>query len=233
MPNYDSNVQNGNSLKVKLREHGRVGTRRRTIVFQATPDLTEESSVNYTPIEIVHAPAEMYIYKNTPSRTWNIQVPLVSRTRDEATINLARLNLLRSWRMPVFGSTRDVTNNIQQLSDDIGSEQLEAIRNDIGDDDLVLGAPPPVLQFSAYSDASHRGHLYKVRTVLTQFSTNYQSDVDYIPTGYGTKGYEEFAANVPMPTIMSLNLTLAETHAPDELSKFNLSQYRLGVLEGF
>ena len=94
----------------------------------------------------------------------------------------------------------------------------------------LLGQPPPVLWFSAYhggvgaaTSGLGGGHLGRIPVVIQQLTIPYPSDVDYIPTSNG----------VPMPTIMTIDLTLLETHSPNEYSAFSLEQYRKGLLEHF
>ena len=56
-------------------------------------------------------------------------------------------------------------------------------------------------------------------------SIPYPSDVDYIPT--------DDENPTPMPTIMTLDITLIETHSPTEYENFSLDDYRIGNLIGF
>lgn len=103
----------------------------------------------------------------------------------------------------------------------------------------ILGAPPDVLLFSAYSATSGETggmtktegltHIRRIPVVITTLNITYPSDVDYIPASGGGSGGE----GVPMPTVMSVEITLNETHSPDEYSNFSLEDFYNGRLEGF
>ena len=67
-------------------------------------------------------------------------------------------------------------------------------------------------------------NIHKVPVVIQQLSIPYPSDVDYISTPEGE----------PVPTIMSLDLTLQEAHSPSEYSEdFSLYKFRKGILPNF
>ncbi len=93
----------------------------------------------------------------------------------------------------------------------------------------VLGAPPQVLLLSAYSDNRSRTgrrqsqHIDRIPVVIQQLNVPYPSDVDYIPTTSG----------VPMPIIMTVDITLVETHSPAEYENFSLDDYSRGLLRSF
>ncbi len=199
-----------NQFKVKLQHPY---DRNRRVVFEVTPDLVENRSVNYKSLDPIHMPGQIFVYGSTSSRTFNISsVRLISRTPSEAQKNLEYLHLLRFWCMPRFGK--------QTTVEDKG----------LG----VLGGPPDVVLLSAYSKtpgdinqsnnaAQKMGHLNRVPVVITQLSVPYPSDIDYIPTPDG----------VPMPTIMTLDMSLVETHSPTEYENFSLAQFKNGTLPGF
>ena len=238
-----------NVFKVKL-QHPAV--RARKVVFDVTPDLIENRNVNYRNLDPVHMPGQIFVYGSTSSRTFNISnARLVSRTREEAEQNLRRLHLLRSWAMPVFGrnalseqqrearASRNAREGLALAPEDpvpgaTGVGLTSAQRTDLFGQDL-LGAPPNVLHLSAYSatptlDTGSQGstalrmeHIRRVPCVIQQISIPYPSDVDYIPSITG----------VPMPTIMTIDMTLIETHSPQEYESFSLNDFRNGVLEGF
>lgn len=202
---YTDKEDSGNTFKVKLKEQGST-TERRMVVFQASPDIAESRTVNYKQFDPVHAPGSIMSYINTTSRTFGVSgVKLISRNREEAAANLARLNLIRSWTMPVFG------------------------KGGTGDD--VLGAPPRILMFSAYSSNTNTGNIYNIPTVLTSLNINYPTDVDYIPTSRNAEwGVTE---GTPFPVIMSIDLNLIETHSPTKYKAFSLMDYRQGKMGGF
>lgn len=91
-----------------------------------------------------------------------------------------------------------------------------------------LGSGPDVLLFSAYSEANFRGNIYRVPVVISNLGITYPDDVDYIPCGAGSH------ENTPFPTVMQMDVTLIETHSPEEYANvFDLNMYRQGLLENF
>lgn len=59
-----------------------------------------------------------------------------------------------------------------------------------------------------------------IPVVLSSLNVDYPSDVDYIPTEYGTN----------VPVIQSISFQLTEARVPDDLNKFDLEKFKLGVL---
>lgn len=240
-----------NIFKVKL-QHPII--RSRKVVFDVTPDLIENRNVNYRTLDPVHLPGQIYVYGSTASRTFNISnARLISRTREEAENNLRRLQILRAWTMPVFGkgslenltlsqrqarAQRDATSGFNAIdAPETGNESVGLTspqRREIYGRDLV-GSPPNVIHLSAYSatpskSTGGRGnqalqleHIRRVPCVVQQLSIPYPSDVDYIPSISG----------IPMPTIMTIDMTLVETHSPQEYEAFSIDDFRQGILRGF
>ena len=178
---------------------------RESVTFATTPDLIEARNANYKTVDPIHAPGQIAAYQNTSSRNFSISsIRLISRTTIEAEANLKTLWILRSWLMPSFGKST--------------KEEGRELR----------GSPPPVLYLTAYSkeSASNQspGHINRVPVVLQNLSIPYPSDVDYIPTSKD---------RIPMPTIMTLDMTLMETHSPNEYENFSISNFRKGILRGF
>lgn len=224
-----------NQFKVKLRSQ----VTNTVVAFDVTPEITETRNVNYKTLEPVHLPGGIHVYGGTSSRIFNINnIRLVSRSRREATKNLYRLNILRSWAMPYFG-----VNNTS-----------------------LVGAPPDVLALNAYAtgpqdsanskvltadESSRQGegnqeqnsnrikrerptNIHNIPVVLQQISIPYPSDTDYINTISETfNDGTEILEGVPFPAIMTVDLVLLETHSPSEFGKFNLKDYRQGRLENF
>lgn len=243
-------VQQGIDYRVSLRNST---NRREFVTLEATPDLIETRNVNYKTIDPVHAPGQMVAYQNTQSRGFNLsQIKLISRTRREASINLWRLWVLRAWCMPRFGlstlsdlgrqfreqavlsgdktfsfESADGTTETAQFSS-AADFQSRAQQEFGGGAFERRGEPPPVLLLSAYSRpgtvGKSRGHINQVPVVITNLSIPYPSDADYIP---------DERTGVPMPTIMTLDMQLTETHSPREYENFSLSAFKAGILGGF
>lgn len=220
-----------NSHKIKLR--GSDGS----VTFDVTPDFIETRNVNYSTMEPLHQPGQIFVYKNTSSRNFNISnARMLSRTIEEANKNLIRLHRLRGWTMPRFGQRSSTLDN-DQFGNRQGSSVLGNNLKDTGRDEEfreffgseILGAPPQVLELSAYShkrSPNGKGiaqHIDRVPVVIQQLNIPYPADVDYIPTSTG----------VPMPIIMTVDITLVETHSPREYEHFSLDHFKRGLLPGF
>lgn len=122
------------------------------IEFVVMPEIVENRSVSYEPVQPVQFPGAFQKYKGTESVQWQINATFVSRTSDEASLNLKYLSWLRAWTMPFYGEA-------------IKSSKFQS----------RLGAPPPVLKFKGY-----RGLLGEVPVVINSLSWNWPKDVDYI-----------------------------------------------------
>jgi hypothetical protein len=226
--------------RVKL---AKSGNESEYVLMEATPELVETRNVNYKTVDPVHAPGQIFAYVNTTARTFNISsVKLISRTQEEAERNLLYLWRLRSWTMPEFGvggltndqrlARRAVATNLRNsgtISEEDRRSVLRTIQNNSAEYGTnLLGTPPAVLMLSAYSpntqDRNKRAHIHRVPVVIQNISIPYPADTDYIPTG---------ANKIPMPTIMTIDMTLAETHSPAEYSRFSLSQFKNGTLRNF
>lgn len=212
------------------------------VTIEATPELVETRNVNYKTIDPVHAPGQIFAYQNSTARTFNMSsVKLVSRTKNEADRNLLYLWLLRAWTMPEFGrggltdsQRRHRETQTRRLQrDGISAAQQREILQDIRNDASwygtnMRGTPPAVLLLSAYSpsnqDRTAMAHIHKVPVVIQNLSIPYPSDTDYIPSNVG---------GVPMPTIMTIDMTMAETHSPAEYQNFSLSEFKAGRLKDF
>lgn len=236
-----------NPYRVRLVDSsGNVSGRYKRVVFSVTPDLMETRTVNYRNIDPIHAPGSIMAYANTASRMFNISsIRLISRTVKEANQNLRDLWLLRSWTLPRFGRTtvsdtqrenRDWLETIRGSGSSTELNLAEQERDVIYQETNVerdgdpfgaelRGSPPKVLLLSAYSAEGRNvaQHINRVPVVIQNLNIPYPSDVDYIHT----------STNVPMPTIMTIDLSLQETHSVNEYERFDLNSFRKGTLRGF
>jgi len=217
------------TLKVKLRSV--TGER---VYFNVTPDLNETRSVNYSIIEPAHAPGTIAAFKNTSSRIFTISnAKLIARTQGEAQRNLHYLQYLRSWTTPRFGTMtlderqrilRSYQHQDLEYADDQGGYDQVIDNGEYGTE--LIGAPPAVIYLTAHSHETNKStlqNIVKVPTVIQSLSINYPSDVDYIPS----------TTNIPVPTIMTVDITLMETHSPGEYQTFSLGAFRKGILGNF
>lgn len=126
------------------------------IVFEVMPTVSESHSANYRELTPIQHPGSILKYEGTSAREWNITVKLISRTIDEATDNLNKINVLRSWLMPYYGQG---TANNSRTS-------------------MYLGAPPEIITFKAYGPQV----IGPLKCVLVSYQWNWPNDVDYIQT---------------------------------------------------
>lgn len=243
-----------NKFKAKL-VHFR--DRSQVFIINNSPSISESRTVNYDEIRPIHMPGSIMAYVTTPSRTFGVSdVKLISQTSQQATRNMIDLQMLRSWMLPRFGqgvvfkSTAPISagegpsamapkaevaarNRKLKEIDDKNLKMLksnEEYNSKINNNEL-LGMPPPILHFSAYSDSSQSKNrvntllqnIQKIPVVMTNLSIAYPNDLDYIPTTTG----------VPFPTIMTISFDLTETHSPKSFDEFNLDNFRAGILGGF
>lgn len=166
------------------------------VFFDIMPEVTEVRAVEYEVIAPPQMPGEFQKYKGTKSVAWTIIGTLTAATRAEAQRNLTFINLLRAWTVPFFGQ-----------------KQTGAL----------LGAPPPVLQFSGW-----RGLVGAVPVVLTGLNWNWPKDVDWLPT----ETSDERQQLIPFPAVMNVNITVVESFSADQFNGFNLEEYRAGRMVG-
>jgi len=192
------------------------------VVFDASPDISENGSVNYKNIDPVHAPGSILVFSSSSARTFQISnIKLFSRNGAEATANYNRVQILKSWRYPVFG---------QASTDKLYGDPL-------------LGAPPAVLELSAYNKPNGNaesgmasGLINRVPVVITNIGIDYPSDIDYIPTiavGEVDGPLSHIPSGIPVPAIWTISLTLMECHSPSQYQRFSISDFRRGILDGF
>ena len=195
------------------------------IAFRVSPESINESrQAVYKQLEPLHMPGAIQVYTHTTPRTWAVSgVKLISRNGLEAEDNLTTVNILRSWLTPYFGKSST-------------AGELDNYKGE------MLGAPPPVLLFSAYSDGkltssqqnnsdfggAHDGWamgiLRNVPVVIQSLNIPFGNDVDYIETDQTWQ---------PFPVVLPLDFSLVETHSPKEFSDFDIVKYKQGILEGY
>lgn len=73
------------------------------VVFRVTPQISESKSANYIEESGLRAAASLIIYSGSPSRDFNLNIKLVSRTKDEAVENFRILHRMKGWPQPTKG----------------------------------------------------------------------------------------------------------------------------------
>lgn len=218
------------------------------VTFEVTPQFTEDRAADYNAVTPVHMPGSIQMYRSTSSRTFNLTATLISRNGEDALKNRQRLQMLRGWLMPYFGSTDTLTEQNRTIRKQNAGfsitdqtlppeQQAEQARSRIQAEGVQLrGAPPDVLYLYAYSTGSDQMsgtrmyptyNINRVPVVLSSLNITYPDDVDYIPVDNGEWIIE------PFPVKMSVNLQLLETHSPREFERFDLAAYKAGTLANF
>jgi hypothetical protein len=174
--------------KVKLVAEPGVGG---VVTFEAMPTISESRSASYDPVSVLHHPGDILKYKSSSARSWGIDVKLISRTPQEAAMNLNSINKIRAWVMPFYGMGT-------------GSN---------GATSRYLGAPPPILTLTAYGDTM----IGPVKCVLESYSWTWPNDVDYIPAGTGSSPVP-FPAIVSLTLTLKESFSPAEYSGFDILS---------------
>lgn len=218
-----------------------------TVKFDVTPDLSETIEVNYSTVQPTQAPGGFQVYEGTSPRSFNLSgIRLISRTMEEATRSLIYMNRLKGWAYPYFGlGTAKAENNKTKRqqereleSDSPGTyvpeahdmQPFEELFNEFQNGPPVqghVGAPPDILELSAYGDSTALGMLYKIPVVISSITIPYPSDVDYMPTYLGSPG------SLPFPTILQMDISLMEAQSPASLTAFNLQDFHKGRMVGF
>lgn len=225
------------------------------VVFEVTPSFAESRTADYSAVTPAHMPGSIQMYRSTQSRTFSITAKLISRTSQEAQVNRRYLQILRGWLMPYFGATNTLSeqnkqarielnqkiDNVQaakQGVDQQTSTQLDALRKQIGVQ--LTGAPPDVLYLYAYSASANYGtgerlmgtsNVNRVPVVMSSLNITYPEDVDYIPVSETLTTTTQSVE--PFPVSINVDLTLLETHSPNEYERFDLNAYKAGKLANF
>lgn len=98
------------------------------VVFNVSPKLGESRKVDYTQVQPVGMPGSLQVYKSTDSRTFNLTVPLISRSTSDATLNAFNLQMLRSWTMPYFGLNSVTDPNTIRMRRDASGNRSQIYR---------------------------------------------------------------------------------------------------------
>lgn len=184
------------------------------VMFEAQPKISVTESADYDTLQPIHSVTGFVSFKTSHMKKIGISdIKLFSRTPREASANLKRLNILKSWLKPYFGQAGEGVD---------GTSTVDNGRSTVTSMQRMLGAPPDILFLYAYSSASTiEQNLKQIPVVIESMSYEYPNDVDYIPTEQ---------ANIPFPVIMSIQINLIETHSPKEAEEFSLAQYKAGTM---
>jgi len=197
------------------------------MVWNYTPIISEQRTVNYEMDQPVHTNSGYNNYKNTSNTVLTVQGSFYSNTAMEAMYTLACMHFIRSMTLMDFGRTAAISQN---------------------PDFAVVGAPPPILLLSGYGR-----YIYNdIPVIIKSYSFSYPDDVSYIQVpvdtsmdGYdysdsATRAYFENLRNVGtvnpqnevwVPQKMTITLQLEQQPTPAFMTnKFNLNSFKRGEM---
>ena len=199
------------------------------LVWNYTPTITEQRTVNYDMEQPVHTNSGYNSYKNTSNTVFNVSGDFYASTPMEAMYNLACLHFIRSSSLMDFGRIAAESNNPEFA---------------------IVGAPPPILLLSAYGKYMYND----IPVIIKNYNFSFENDIDYIQVpldasidGYdysdsATRAYFENIRNfggvapnpenaVFFPQKITVSLQLEEQPTPNYMStKFNLNAFKRGEL---
>lgn len=101
-----------------------------------------------------------------------------------------------------------------------------------GTQDTNAGTPPPLLEFSAYGLTNFN----RVPVFVSNFSTTYPDDVDYVSFNVSTSGGRtaqqgaQASYSINLPAIMSITIELLPHYPANTQNQFTLSSFASGGL---
>lgn len=122
------------------------------VIFPYTPDISFETSVNYSTMDVTHANQDFYFYNHTPATKINITGTFTAQNKRDAEYMFAVYHFFRAITKMRFGSD--------------GNGGLDERR----------GAPPPMLLLSGYGELM----MNDLPVIVTSFNMPFPSDVDYV-----------------------------------------------------
>jgi hypothetical protein len=132
-----------------------------SVIFRATPEISENRAVNFTEISDIRHPGGVLIYIGTQPRTYDISAKFISRTEAEADEAYIYTHLLKSWTMP-------------RKNDGIGWDSgTGGYKN-----------TPMVLRLWGY-DSENLGQFRGVPVVITSLNLSFPPDINYIKNSGG------------------------------------------------
>jgi len=204
---FDSDDTSNRTIeqKVTITQRPATDSGLNTLVFEVMPSISERNSASYDSFAPLHAGGEILKFRNTTARSWSISGKLIARTVEEASLNLAYINMIRTWNKPFVGSGTADTKYTSSA---------------------YLGAPPPILTLSAYGEQM----IGPIQCVLESYSWDWPNDVDYLQA-IARDANGKFV-KVPFPVIVSVSLDLKESWSPAEQSGFDLNSFKNGDMSG-
>ena len=169
------------------------------IIMPYNPLLNLQYDANYTTQEPLHSNFQYPFYRNSSFAPFTASFVLTSNTQKEARYTLACHHFLRTCTKMVQAGSTDFSNSSK------------------------VGAPPPVLKFSAYGDM-----MYKDIPVVLQ-SYNFTMENDKIMINVIDEGGQKTEVYVPVEWTMIVSLMPAY-NPRENRRKFSTADYANGKL---
>lgn len=164
------------------------------VMFPYTPMIQVGHSATYGTYELPHSVYQTQYWTNTPNPSITLTAQFSANTENEAVYAAAVIQFFKA-----------------------------ATKGDFGVSAENPGAPPPVLEFSAYGAL----HFNKVPVVVRSFDYTLPEDTDFVTFKDDTLG------EISVPTLFQVQLGLGVQIAPVKQKRFNLRGYTTGaVLRG-
>jgi len=165
------------------------------LVWQYTPDILLSSQVNYNMPDFHGQNYPLMTYKNTTPPQIPVTADFSANTTKEAQYLLGVIHFLKVCTKSFFGDSAVASG--------------------------LYGTPPPVMLFEYLGQHGFN----KVPVVVTSYSINYPSDVDYVPVKTAVVGDE----TTFVPVLMNVQVTLQPSYTPHKLRKrFDLQSFTTG-----
>lgn len=163
----------------------------RGIVFPYTPTIQTQVQVNYSKYDLVHTNSQPHAFQSSSPPGIQITATFYQQTTEEIQYLAGVYHFLRVVTKMNFGA---------------------------GDPDR--GAPPPVLEFSAYGATNYA----RVPVLVAGFTQSYPDDVDYVEATVN-------GSIVQMPTVATIAMDLLVQYSPRRTkSQFTLNGFADGTL---
>ncbi len=163
----------------------------RGIVFPYTPTIQTQVQVNYSKYDLVHTNSQPHAFQSSSPPGIQITATFYQQTTEEI-----------QYLAGVYHFLRVVT------------------KMNFGADDPDRGAPPPVLEFSAYGETNYA----RVPVLVAGFTQSYPDDVDYVEATVN-------GSIVQMPTVATIAMDLLVQYSPRRTkSQFTLNGFADGTL---
>lgn len=167
-------------------------------VFPNTPTVFLSASANYDQSDMQGQNYSINTYRNTTLQPLSVTAELSANDIYEARYMLGVLTFLKIACKSYYG--------------------------DAALEDGTYGMPPPVLLFEYMGEHGFN----KVPVVLTNYTVNFPSDIDYVPVVTGTNESEDPLVTY-VPSKIELSIILLPTYTPQKMrKKFDLQKIANG-----